>query len=279
MFRSALARLERNLRLALPAILYCEIDDIVRPLLNPARRGGKRRKTARDEAGYCVQWDDGSRFYFAYKNRHHRYVWPDGADHIFAEMLDKYQDGPVHLRPGDIVIEAGANVGEFSCASARIANHVYAVEPDPVPLACLIKNAKINKNITIESRALGASSGTVQFYLSGEGADSSVFRPRTWTNIVEVEVITVPWLMKKYNIGMVGFLKVEAEGYEPEILQGCGDGLKRIRAVAVDCSPERNGESPFPQCEALLNHAGFKTWKRQRGNTPMLFGLNSASGA
>lgn len=45
------------------------------------------------------------------------------------------------------------------------------------------------------------------------------------------------------NIGVseLDLLKVEAEGFEPEVLQGAERILHKIRFVSVDCGPERMG--------------------------------------
>jgi hypothetical protein len=59
---------------------------------------------------------------------------------------------------------------------------------------------------------------------------------------------------------MIDFLKVEAEGSEIEVLQGIGN--VDVRKIAVDCSPERNQESPAEKIRLQLEALNFKVVRR-----------------
>src|SRR5262245_58921880 len=62
------------------------------------------------------------------------------------------------LRPGDIFIDVGANVGTHSLAAATVVGngHVYAVEAHPVTFHYLKKNIELNpfSNITLYNYAV-----------------------------------------------------------------------------------------------------------------------------
>ena len=75
-------------------------------------------------------------------------------------------------------------------------------------------------------------------------------------------------LIESLNIPRVDFLKIEAEGYEPEILEGATEVLHCVRKIAVDASPERRGKSTLSECRAILERAGFNVYERNW----MLFG-------
>ena len=63
------------------------------------------------------------------------------------------------------------------------------------------------------------------------------------------------------------YLKVEAEGFEPEIIEGLGNN--RPRVIAVDVTAERNMESPRVEIENQLKKWGYETYNTHR----CLFGL------
>jgi len=260
---------------ALPPRVFFALSDALRNLLSSARRGGLKRRVRAFGGVWLVQWEDGASFAFVHSSRYHRYQWPDGLAHIQRLMLDKYQDREVVILPGDVVIEAGANVGEFALAAAGIADEVISFEPDPVAYRCLERNVQHLPNVTPLRMALGNEVGSICFYLSTEGADSSVIEPETWSEKIWSPCSTVSDIVIKRGGHKIGFLKVEAEGFEPEVLQGAESILSKVRCVAIDCSPERGGESPADLCEEILRRSGFRTWRRDLPDQiPMLFGFN-----
>lgn len=123
------SEIERRISKVLPPILYCRLEEGARKLFNPGRRGGLVRRTARDETGVFVEWPEtGERFYINHPFLHNRYVWPEGLTRIRSQLLNKYTDGEVCLARGDTVVEAGANVGEFTTAAAGLVRRIYAFD-------------------------------------------------------------------------------------------------------------------------------------------------------
>ena len=54
-----------------------------------------------------------------------------------------------------------------------------------------------------------------------------------------MEVIRLDQLMNELKLDKIKLLKLEAEGFEPEILIGAGDRLKDIEYIAIDGGYER----------------------------------------
>jgi FkbM family methyltransferase len=267
------SELERRLSKILPPLLYCSIEENLRQLMNPARRGGPRRRTGSDETGLYVEWEGGKRFYFNHQFLHNRYVWPDGLANIQRFLLGKYQDGEVRLEPGDVVLEAGANVGEFTTAAAATAGQVFAFDPDPKTFGCLARNTAGLGNVHIFQAGLGDKEGVAELFISRANSDSSFLAPRdSGDPSVRVPVTTISAFMAEHKLDRIDFLKVEAEGFEPEILAGAGERLGRVAKVAVDCGPERYGADTFSECETVLREAGLRTWRRPEDW--MLFAVN-----
>jgi FkbM family methyltransferase len=268
------SKIDGALASRLPPLSYCRLQDFVRPLINPARRGGPRRSITAEGQCMKVSWENGQEFYFVHASRYPRYLHPNGLESIFSRMRSKYQDGPVQVRKGDVVLEVGANVGEFTCAVSPMAATVYAFEPDPHAVLALRRNAEPRRNIIVEPVALGCASGEIELYIATATADTSIIAPPAWTEKVFVPMRTVASYVSENGISQLDFLKVEAEGYEPEVLRGCAGVLESVRNVAVDCGPERLGQSTFEECEAILADARFQTW-RKLGADHVLFGART----
>lgn len=259
------SEIERRISKVMPPILYCRLEETARRLLNPARRGGLPRRTAADETGVFVEWPQtGERFYINHHFLHNRYVWPEGLTRIRTQLLNKYMDREVHLEAEDTVVEAGANVGEFTTAAAPLVKEVYAFDPDPYTFRRLSKNVASFANIHVFNEGLGNAAGEAELFISHANSDSSFLGPHDkGDRSVRVQVTTVEAVMERHKLPKIDFLKVEAEGFEPEILAGAGERLKDVSKVAIDCGPERFGKPTFAECETILKDLGFRTWRRE----------------
>jgi len=110
------------------------------------------------------------------------------------------------IRPEDIVIDIGANVGAFCIRAAQYSNHVTAVEP--VTWEILHENIRLNKvQVMVIEGALG------------DGSPAEI----SWDEVR----VSVPTYTLRQIIGMSGgcdFLKCDCEGGEwlirPEDLAG-----------------------------------------------------------
>jgi len=195
--------------------------------------------------------------YFCERSRYQRYLYSDGPHKALQSMLKKYciQD-PSSLDAG-VIVDIGANVGEFSIAVAPYAKQVIAFEPDPLVQEALNANLTRFENVIVEPIALSNMSGSVPFYLSTKNADSSFVKPMKYSGIIQVKAQTLDEYIGYKSIDRIDFLKLEAEGWEPEVLEGGKKALYITKEVCVDAGPEREGISTVPEVQAALENAGF----------------------
>lgn len=73
------------------------------------------------------------------------------------------------LAPGDIAIDLGANVGDFTRRLAATGAEVHAFEPDPETFAVLSDRMSHLPNVRLHNKAAGAAAGSVP-----------IFRPLSW---------------------------------------------------------------------------------------------------
>ena len=83
--------------------------------------------------------------------------------------------------------------------------------------------------------ALWNRNETIQFYLASEGANSSIIQPAQHQGSIAVEGRR----LEDYIEQPIRLLKLEAEGAEPEILEGIGDKLRLIEYISADLGFER----------------------------------------
>jgi FkbM family methyltransferase len=265
-FRRPLKIAEKVLARVIPDALYFSLQDRVRPALD-RRTTATGRAVRKWGSGYKVRWEDGTEFAFPHKLRYCRYMFPEGLDHVFDCMLAKYQDNTVQIEAGDVLFEVGANVGEFSLAAVRMGAKVYAAEPDPNAARCLREN--VPEAMLIEA-VVGNRKGRATLNVSTAGADSSVVNPSP--ERISVPAITVASWLERTGEECIDFLKIGAEGYEPEVLEGARPVFDRIHKIAIDCGPERKGKSPWVECSKALEDA-FEVWRREW----MLFAVRRSS--
>ncbi len=124
------------------------------------------------------------------------------------------------LPPGATVIDIGANIGMFSlfAAAEMRAARVYAFEPFPESFALLMRNAERNRLTVIEPVPLGiaGTAGTRTLHMQGRHGVHSLFG--TSGEAVHIECITLADALARFAIDRCGFLKLDCEGAEYEIL-------------------------------------------------------------
>jgi FkbM family methyltransferase len=140
------------------------------------------------------------------------------------------------VKPGDIIVDAGANFGYYTIIGSRLVGEkgkVYAFEPDPTNFELLQKNVRLNglTNVVLEQKALSNRKGTLKLYIAGENkGDHRIYQPvdESRRPSVEVEAVRLDEYFKDHKRG-IDFLKTDTQGAEGVILEGM-KGLLEGRA-------------------------------------------------
>jgi len=159
-----------------------------------------------------------------------------------------YTQGLYRPKPGDTVIDAGANVGVFSayllraCPSLRM----LPIEPAEENFGYLAQNLKAFggdvQNIT--AAALGPEPGDAEFMIADRSLDHRVVAADAQSNdpsarIVKVPVVTLDEVMDKAGVKSVALLKLDIESAEYALLDGlCDKTLRRFERIAIEPHPE-----------------------------------------
>jgi FkbM family methyltransferase len=153
-----------------------------------------------------------------------------------AEILGQtYFLSRIDFRPGDVVVDCGANVGElkYYFLVNGIEVEYIGIEPSPLEYSCLVQNAAPSTTYNV---GLWDSEGELDFYVSSHMADSSLIEPPDFDEIIKVPTRRLDKLLPNTPIRL---LKLEAEGAEPEVITGCEEILGNIEYVSADLGFER----------------------------------------
>ena len=247
-------------------------NDFIRSTYDRMRRTMKRSMRQAQKIDYVCTGDgisliknkvSGASAFFPYMQRTHfnniqLYILWNG---FHKHMTEKYLDGDFQIREGDTVIDCGGFVGGFSIAAGKMgaARSVY-VEPTPLSRRCAELNFILHdfRTVSVHACALGETSGTAQLNLSLSMADNSLIEPDEGATheSITVDIMTVDQIAEIEALDPeTTFVKIEAEGFELEIVKGMKTFRPRI--IVVDVTPERFGESPRDEVQANLAEHGY----------------------
>lgn len=161
----------------------------------------------------------------------------------------------------DVVIDCGANSGDLHLEISRMSPNInyIAIEPNPDDFEILTRNVLL-KNKILLNKALGEDNSTLPFYVCTSTADSSLVEPSSYTQKIEVSVTRLDNLCNELGVSSIKLMKIEAEGYEPEILRGSQGILDKVQYVAADGGYERgkNREQTFTFITNFLLENNFE---------------------
>lgn len=178
--------------------------------------------------------------WLARRSRVARIIW--SLDGRLDELHRGYGLHRVSGLEGGTVLDIGANIGEVSILFRQLGATVHAFEPDPAEFACLEANA--DSLIRTYQSALWNETGTATLFLANGTGDTSLLTPVKSDSATVVKTITLDdWAEHNLEPGLlVDLLKLEAEGAEPEILEGAKGLLARVRYITADVGFERPGD-------------------------------------
>jgi FkbM family methyltransferase len=127
------------------------------------------------------------------------------------------------VRPGNVCIDVGANIGSHTLVMAFAAGptgRVIAVEPHPAIAEKLLENIALNHlaNVAVVNAALSDSDGTATLYTFEDGSPNqaqSGLRPTQGNGpTIQVRTLTGRTLVEAARIGSCDLIKIDVEGHE-----------------------------------------------------------------
>lgn len=239
----------------LPLPVYCKALNTVNAI-----RGKEHRVSAAYEEcakGIMLAKDKQASIFFCRRRRAN--FFKRGVAQRVDTLASQYCLDGLDIAPGGLFIDCGANIGELGLWSRTKGLAYAAFEPEePEALCCDLNNFDGRKETRRE--ALWSKTASLPFFSKPESADSSVFEIEGGVRRGDVVAIALDHALDLSGISGTVIFKVEAEGAEPEVLEGAARSLESIDWVAVDCSYERGREQThtFVETNSLLHDHGFR---------------------
>lgn len=141
-------------------------------------------------------------------------------DEVF--ILRVYTPTYMQINHNDIVVDIGANIGDFSFLATLLgAKKVFAYEPDTTPFKDLKYNITTNRisNIKAINKAISNIKGSIIFYKAENNGGSSLYKSKTTVLPSKVETIRLSDIFNENKIKKIDFLKIDCEGGEGLIFE------------------------------------------------------------
>lgn len=172
----------------------------------------------------------------------HRFVSPKLLKHQIA--LRNWRRGEIEIRflsqlvsRDKAAIDIGAFLGAYTYFLAKYAAHVHAFEPQQ--RCCEFLRRAYDSRVTIYDCALSNYEGVVAMHAGGDrlpnqgaslsGGEKSTHLRTGPNNTVDVTVRR----LDDFNLNNVGFIKIDAEGEETNVLEGAQQTLSANRPTLL----------------------------------------------
>jgi FkbM family methyltransferase len=165
---------------------------------------------------------------------------------FYAEVYETHEVAFIRklLRPGQTVIDVGANIGYITCVALdRVgrSGQVHAFEPVPEYFQRLARQAQLNPGFRVYpvNCAAGKEEGVLSISLSNDGNIGwntlvpGFMPPEQIRQQVPVRVRPLDDYIQESGLEMVHFIKIDAEGFEFYVLQGLRNCLQNYRPIIL----------------------------------------------
>jgi FkbM family methyltransferase len=169
------------------------------------------------------------------------------------------------------IVDVGAHRGEWGEVCARLfpRGRILSIEPVADHYRDVLRRTERVRNWEVLNVGVGDTFGRMAIDVRGERSSMKELqggefpewavgnRPSTGTEMVNVD--TLDSLLAERRFYPVDLLKIDAEGYEREILRGAGETLKQTRHVLIEVRFYElfKGGPLFQEIHDLLAAAGF----------------------
>lgn len=171
------------------------------------------------------------------------------------------------LKPGDIVFDCGANVGDVTEPLAATGATVHAFEPDPFAFEQLSNRMADHPNVILHNAAVGVTAGRIRL-MRAENFEANPKGGSVKSTIVpggrkideaegagiEVALLALPDLIREAAAerGEIAFLKMDIEGAELDLLELMhAEGLFDLIRLTVAETHEHKFRDLRPRFHAL----------------------------
>lgn len=168
------------------------------------------------------------------------------------------------LNKDTVVYDIGANIGYHTTAFASRAGHVFAFEPHPKTFQLLAKNTEHMDNVTLFNCAVSNFNGQSRCYDYDTEVEANygAVSVDDEKGLVEIKCMS----LNLADITLPDLIKIDVEGSELAVIQGCIELIKRKNPVVYY---EAHETVHLPEIYQLLSPLNYKFyWVPVRNYNP-----------
>ncbi|HLB31518.1 MAG TPA: FkbM family methyltransferase [Gammaproteobacteria bacterium] len=159
-----------------------------------------------------------------------------------------------------VSLDIGANKGVYAWMLARCSREVHAFEPNPKLFRILQRIS--GPNLHVSPIALSNRSGHAMLRIPGneqrgysnQGSSLSAIKVAGEHGEIEVETSRLDDL----NLGDIGFIKIDVEGFEQAVIEGAVETLRRCRPNLLIEMEERHTHRPIEESLDYVQRLGYR---------------------
>jgi FkbM family methyltransferase len=148
----------------------------------------------------------------------------------------------------DFIVDVGANRGQFALVARKVfpKARILSFEPLAEPIQIFKKVFEHDHNITLYPFAVGREKTSSTIHVTRDDDSSSIlpitstqsdiFPGSTEKEIRHIEIYPLSHLIDPTCIPPASLLKIDVQGYELDVLQGCEDILQKFSHLYIECS-------------------------------------------
>ena len=204
-------------------------------------------------------------------------IW---SDPDWNDPAEQFASG--WLRPGDIVVDAGANIGTFTATAAlRVGPHgrVHAFEPHPQTFRAIKRTIQLNRFQNVDCHDMAPSDRSRLARISNLGRkDDCNHLVDEFSEGHDVSLTTLAEFMARENLSRIDLLKIDVEGHELAVLRGLGPFAEKVTCIHVEVLPQTLGRfgSKVSDITSWLHEAKFVLF-RFAGDVDNLIAINKSA--
>lgn len=169
------------------------------------------------------------------------------------------------LRPGDVFIDVGASFGWYTTLGALLVGStgkVFAFEPSPIASQVVEEMIKdsMHQNVILTKAAVGRATGNTSLFLP---TTRNLHSPSILQSDPDFVPVPIPMVALDHfapleNVPKIKLVKIDVEGYEPDVLAGMERLVKEKRIENIICEfnsgwLKRNSMTPNQLHERFVN--------------------------
>ena len=190
------------------------------------------------------------------------------SDPVARQWLDLMQSNKI-----DVVFDVGANTGQFGKKIRKLgyAGPIVSFEPLPEAYPILQRTALDHQPWQTVRTGIGNNDGTAEINVSRNSYSSSLLpilplhveseASSVYIRQETIQVQKIDSILNQYcQPGQNVYLKIDTQGYEKQVFDGCHQSLDRIRGFQLELSlqPLYEEETLLQEMIIVLRQAGYK---------------------